>query len=266
MCRLEARFSERGDLFVLFGQAFSLVPGLPGNWLRRAFGRLTLDGCAADCEIGFLSWFSSRHARIGARVYIGPLSVIGDAVIGEGSLIATRVSILSGRNQHAHGPDGSLIPFSRDRAALVTIGRDTWIGEGAIVMADVGDRCIVASGAVVTSPVESGHVVGGNPARVIRYSIGHTLIPDMPATAMQQYGNLQFARKKKANRWLNQGKLKILVSIKSINQPYGFGTIFRVIEPIGITVTNLWHGFRPVDGGLPEGHSRTCRLRTQCRR
>jgi virginiamycin A acetyltransferase len=174
LCRVEARISERGDLFVLFGQLFSLVPGLPGNWLRRAFGRLTLDGCAADCEIGFLSWFSSRHARIGARVYIGPLSVIGDAVIGEGSLIATRVSILSGRNQHAHGPDGSLIPFSRDRAALVTIGRDTWIGEGAIVMADVGERCIVASGAVVTAPVESGHVVGGNPARVIRSVPVHT--------------------------------------------------------------------------------------------
>lgn len=184
LCRVEARFSERGDLFVLFGQAFSLVPGLPGNWLRRAFGRLTLDGCAPNCEIGFLSWFSSRHARIGARVYIGPQSVIGDAVIGEGSLIATRVSILSGRNQHAHGPDGSLIPFSRDRAAWVTIGRDTWIGEGAIVMADVGDRCIVASGAVVTAPVESGHVVGGNPARVIR-SVPIQTAP-MPATAMQQ--------------------------------------------------------------------------------
>jgi virginiamycin A acetyltransferase len=168
LCRLEARFSDRGDLFVLFGQGLSLVPGLPGNWLRRAFGRLTLDGCAADCEIGFLSWFSSRHARIGARVYIGPLSVIGDAAIGEGSLIATRVSILSGRNQHAHGPDGRLIPFSRDRAAYVTIGRHTWIGEGAIVMADIGDHCIVASGAVVTAPVGAGQVVGGNPARVIR--------------------------------------------------------------------------------------------------
>ena len=176
LCRLEALFSERGDLFVLFGQAFSLIPGLPGNWLRRAFGRLTLDGCAADCEIGFLSWFSSRHARIGARVYIGPLSVIGDAEIGEGSLIATRVSILSGKNQHAHGPDGSLIPFSRDRAALVTIGRDTWIGEGAIVMADVGDRCIVASGS-------GGDVSGrgrssrGRQSRPCHpHTIGHTRI------------------------------------------------------------------------------------------
>jgi virginiamycin A acetyltransferase len=168
LCRFEALFSDRGDLFVLFGQGISLVPGLPGNWLRRAFGRLTLDGCAADCQIGFLSWFSSRHAQVGARVYIGPLSVIGDAEIGEGSLIATRVSILSGRSQHAHGPDGRLIPFSRDRAAYVTIGRNTWIGEGAIVMADVGDHCIVASGAVVTATVGAGQVVGGNPARVIR--------------------------------------------------------------------------------------------------
>jgi len=197
LCRLEARFSERGDLFVLFGQAFSLIPGLPGNWLRRAFGRLTLDGCAADCEIGFLSWFSSRHARIGARVYIGPLSVIGDAAIGEGSLIATRVSILSGKNQHAHGPDGGLIPFSRDRAALVRIGRDTWIGEGAIVMADVGDRCIVASGAVVTSPVVDGQVVGGNPARVIRTLLNMPALPDMPASADGRDGDAEFSQQEK---------------------------------------------------------------------
>ena len=183
LCRFEALFSDRGDLFVLFGQGISLVPGLPGNWLRRAFGRLTLDGCAADCEIGFLSWFSSRHARVGARVYIGPLSVIGDAEIGEGSLIATRVSILSGKNQHAHGADGRLIPFSRDRATLVTIGRDTWIGEGAIIMADVGDHCIVASGAVVTAPVAGGQLVGGNPARVIRALLDMPASPDIPASA-----------------------------------------------------------------------------------
>src|SRR5688500_14493681 len=94
LCRIEARFSDRDDLFVLFGQIAALVPGLPGNYLRRAFYRLTLDACPADCEIGFMSWFSSRHARIGPRVYIGPLCVIGDAAIGGGSLIATRVSIL----------------------------------------------------------------------------------------------------------------------------------------------------------------------------
>ena len=168
LCRIEARLSPRGDVFSMFGQAIGLIPGLPGNWLRRAFYRLTLDDCAADCEIGFMTWFSSRHARIGSRVYIGPLGVIGDAVIGEGCLIATRVSILSGKRQHGFAADGTLIPFTRDRAAVVTIGRNTWIGEGAIVIADIGDRCIVAAGSVVSSPVPTGQVVGGNPARFIR--------------------------------------------------------------------------------------------------
>ncbi|WP_158046837.1 acyltransferase [Skermanella pratensis] len=167
LCRLEARFGERGDLFTLFGQGFSVVPGLPGNFLRRAFARLTLDGCAPDCEIGFLTWFSSRHARVGRGVYIGPMSVIADAEIGDGSLVATRVSILSGKKQHGFDAEGRLIPFSRDRAAFVSIGRNTWIGEGAIIMADVGDGCVVAAGAVVTRPVPAGQIVGGNPARVI---------------------------------------------------------------------------------------------------
>ncbi|UEM19870.1 acyltransferase [Skermanella mucosa] len=167
LCRLEARFGERGDLFTLFGQVFSAVPGLPGNFLRRAFARLTLDTCAPDCEIGFMTWFSSRHARVGRGVYIGPMCVIADAEIGERSLVATRVSILSGKNQHGFDAEGRLIPFSRDRAAFVSIGRNTWIGEGAIVMADVGDGCVVAAGAVVTRPVPSGQIVGGNPARVI---------------------------------------------------------------------------------------------------
>jgi acetyltransferase-like isoleucine patch superfamily enzyme len=167
LCLIEARFSQRGDLFTLAGQAFSLVPGLPGNFLRRAFARLTLDQCPPDCEIGFLTWFSSRHARIGSGVYIGPMSVIGDAEIGDGSLIATRVSILSGKRQHGFDAEGRLVPFTRDRASFVKIGRNTWIGEGAIVMADVGESCVVAAGAVVSRPVENGEVVGGNPARVI---------------------------------------------------------------------------------------------------
>ena len=123
--------------------------------------------------------------------------MIGDAEIGEGSLIATRVSILSGKNQHTHGPDGSLIPFSRDRAALVRIGRDTWIGEGAIIMADVGERCIVASGAVVTSQVGDGQVVGGNPARVIRTLLNTPASPDMSASAGGKDSDVRFRQEEK---------------------------------------------------------------------
>jgi carbonic anhydrase/acetyltransferase-like protein (isoleucine patch superfamily) len=80
---------------------------------------------------------------------------------------------------------------------LVKIGRDTWIGEGAIVMANVGDRCIVASGAVVTSPVGDGQVVGGNPARVIRTLSDMPASPDMCASADGRDGDAKFRKEKK---------------------------------------------------------------------
>ena len=49
----------------------------------------------------------------------------------------------------------------------ITIADDVWIGIGAIVMADVGERGVVAANAVVTEPVAPYTVVGGVPARVI---------------------------------------------------------------------------------------------------
>ena len=50
----------------------------------------------------------------------------------------------------------------------IVIGERSWIGEGAIVMADIGDDCIVGAGSVVTHPVIDNEVVAGNPARTIK--------------------------------------------------------------------------------------------------
>lgn len=53
----------------------------------------------------------------------------------------------------------------------VTIGNDVWIGNRAMLMGGVtvGDGAIVAAGAVVTKDVPPYAVVGGVPARIIRY-------------------------------------------------------------------------------------------------
>jgi virginiamycin A acetyltransferase len=50
----------------------------------------------------------------------------------------------------------------------VRIGEGAWIGNGAIVMADVGRHTIVAAGAVVTKPLPDYAIAAGIPARVIR--------------------------------------------------------------------------------------------------
>ena len=167
-CRLEAALGSRTDVFVLCGQTLALLPGLIGKYLRRAFYHLTLARCPLDCDIGFLTHFSQRGAELGRRVYIGPQAIIAGARIADGVLIGSRASILSGGDQHEHGADGRLSAFDPTRVRQVSVGRDSWIGEGAVLMADIGERCIVAAGAVVSMPVPDGVVVGGNPARFVR--------------------------------------------------------------------------------------------------
>lgn len=52
----------------------------------------------------------------------------------------------------------------------ITIGDDCWIGGNAVICPGVtiGNRCIIAAGAVVVKDVPDDSMVGGNPARLIR--------------------------------------------------------------------------------------------------
>jgi acetyltransferase-like isoleucine patch superfamily enzyme len=167
-CGIERAIGQREAFFLFWGQAFALMPGLPGKYIRKCFYFLTLSRCSLSCDIGFLTFVHDRRTHIGHGVYIGTAVGIGWGNLGDGCLIASRVSILSGGSQHQFGPDGRLTPFDRTGAKQIHIGPDAWIGEGAIVMADVEGHCIVGAGSIVTRPVASGCVVVGNPARVVR--------------------------------------------------------------------------------------------------
>ncbi|MCI0683308.1 MAG: hypothetical protein L0Y71_14490 [Gemmataceae bacterium] len=171
LCKLEALLSRRNEMFLFWGQSFALAPGLPGKYLRKCFYRLTLDSCAMSCDLGFMSYFSDRRARVGPRVYVGFGVSVGYAILGEGSLIGSRASILNGGRQHRHGPDGKLTGFDPRTCQLIHVGAETWIGEAAVLMADVGSHCIVAAGSVVSAPVPDNRIVGGNPARFIGKAI-----------------------------------------------------------------------------------------------
>ncbi len=53
----------------------------------------------------------------------------------------------------------------------VIIGNDVWIGENATIMSGVkiGDGAIIGNSSLVTKDVEPYSIVGGNPAKLIRY-------------------------------------------------------------------------------------------------
>lgn len=163
---LESKISEREILFVLFGNLLSLIPGIIGVFLRRAYYSQTLLSCGNSITVEFGSFFSRRSARIGDNVYIGAYSILGTVSVGDGVLIASRVSIPSGRHQHM--PSESTELHDGNRYDPITIGLATWVGEGAVVLASVGSNCIVGAGSVVVKKVADGVVVAGNPAADIR--------------------------------------------------------------------------------------------------
>jgi virginiamycin A acetyltransferase len=150
-------------------QAWAIVPGLLGQYLRRAFLCRTLQSCARTATIEFGTLFSSAAASIGERAYIGPRCHLGWAVIGNDALLAAGVHVPSGAR--THGIDDLSVPI-RDQKTVKTavrIGRGSWIGSAAIVMADVGSDAVVAAGAVVTRPLPDATISGGVPARVLRH-------------------------------------------------------------------------------------------------
>jgi virginiamycin A acetyltransferase len=148
--------------------ALSVVPGIQGVYLRREFYRLTLAECAKDALITFGTLFASRGARVGANVFIGTYCMIGDVHIGRDVLLGSNVHLLSGKTQHGIDDLTRPIRLQPGRVTVISVGEDTWIGNGAIVMANVGRRCVIGAGSVVVSDIPDYAIAAGNPARVIR--------------------------------------------------------------------------------------------------
>ena len=148
-------------------QALGLIPGLLGQYLRRAFLQRVLAHCASTAAIEFGTSFSDVATRIGDHTYIGPNCHIGYADIGPDVLIAPCVHIPSGGHTHGSDPD---MPIRNQEGVrrCVHIGANSWIGSAAVVMADVGAQSIVGAGAVVTRPIPPRSVAAGVPARVVR--------------------------------------------------------------------------------------------------
>ena len=61
--------------------------------------------------------------------------------------------------------------YADEKKHPVVIGNDVWVGYGATIMSGVtvGDGAIIAAGAIVTRDVEPYSIVGGIPAKIIRY-------------------------------------------------------------------------------------------------
>lgn len=137
--------------------------------LRALFSRLI--GQPVDESFAL---FPPFHTDCGKNIHVGKHVFInmgckfqdqGGIFIGDGVLIGHNVVLAT--LDHAMSPNdrGTMVP------APIHIGKNVWIGSNATVLSGVtiGDGAIVAAGAVVTRDVPENAIVGGVPAKVMRY-------------------------------------------------------------------------------------------------
>ena len=118
------------------------------------------------------SFSNGRNVEIGARVSIGAGTHLwagaahGRIVLGDDVLLGPAIMITAASYRF---DDGTPVTRQPMEEADVVIGRDVWIGHGAIVLpgARIGDGAIVAAGAVVRGEVPRLAIVAGVPARVV---------------------------------------------------------------------------------------------------
>ncbi|MHB8773324.1 MAG: LbetaH domain-containing protein [Syntrophales bacterium] len=75
---------------------------------------------------------------------------------------------MSGKHQHGYLEIGKPIQEQEGRYEKVRIGKNCWVGNGAVVMANLGVQNVVAAGSVVVKDTSDYAVLAGNPATVIR--------------------------------------------------------------------------------------------------
>ncbi|MBC3764397.1 Vat family streptogramin A O-acetyltransferase [Neptunicella marina] len=162
-------------------------------------------------QVGFLkNYVDNPNIEVGDYTYYddpnGPqnfinnvlyhFDFIGDKlIIGNFCAIAKDVTfMMNGANHAMHGistypffifgngweksaPEPGTLPYKGN----TQIGHDVWIGYNATIMpgVKVGNGAIIASKSVVTTDVPAFSIVGGNPAKVIKYRFSEKQIEQL---------------------------------------------------------------------------------------
>jgi len=163
-------------LFYYFIASKLPSPPLPGSViamrLRRFLVKRIFKHVGQDIKIAGNVYFGS-----GINVQLGNYSslnygcwISNDTIIGDDVMMGPFIMILSG-SHHFERTDISMREQGAPPRRPVIIHDDVWIGSKTIILPGiyVGSHAIIGAGSVVTKDVPEWAIVGGNPAKIIRY-------------------------------------------------------------------------------------------------
>lgn len=141
---MEKRESLLKEMFASIGEGCYIEPPLHANW-------------------------GGHHVHFGKNVYANfNLTLVDDTYIyvGDCTMFGPNVTVATAGHP--------ILPELREKGyqynASVRIGKNCWIGAGAIILpgVNIGDNTVIGAGSVVTKDIPSNVVAVGNPCRVLR--------------------------------------------------------------------------------------------------
>ncbi len=131
-----------------------------------------------NCRIsrGATLWFEDREGvlQIGSGTTMVEVHIAvtenSKVIIGEDCMLANDIDIRTG---DSHSVINALTGERLNFAGDVLISRHVWIAPHTIILKGVtiGENSIIATGAVVTKSCDTGVIMGGNPAKVIKTGV-----------------------------------------------------------------------------------------------
>ncbi len=134
--------------------------------LKEMFAEIG-EGCYI--EPPFHANFGGKHCHFGKNVYANfNLTLVDDThiYVGDYTMFAPNVTVATAGHP--------ILPKLREKGyqynASVRIGKNCWIGAGAIILPGItiGDNVVVGAGSVVTKDLPSNVVAVGNPCKILR--------------------------------------------------------------------------------------------------